>query len=161
MERLDAGGRAPEHHERPVLVSQVESEFTGMVARGGVLLLERGIVLFVQNHDIEIERRKYRAAGPKNHTRAPLQYRHEGFTPFGGRERRVQHLHRNMQEFLKTARRLRGEPDFGNQDKHAHVPQPGPRIPVREDGEKAHDNDGCVFCGISEQAPPQIRGSAL
>ena len=121
MVRLEARGRTPENHERPVLVSQVESEFTGMVARGGVLLLERGIVLFVQNHDIEIERRKYRAAGPKNHTRAPLQYRHEGFTPFGGRERRMQHLHRNMQEFLKTARRLRSEPDFGNQDKHAHV----------------------------------------
>ena len=118
VESFQRGCRRTQHHQGPVLVGQMESQFPRVVAGSRILLLKGTVVFFVQNHHIKIKGGKDSAAGPKNHTGRPFQHRDVGVPFFRSRQRRVQHLHRHFQKAFKPPRRLGRKPDFRHQDKH-------------------------------------------
>ena len=85
----------------------MECHFAGVVTRCRILLLEGSVVLFVKNHEVEIERGKNCAAGAENHLRVALQNRDVAFAFLGCRKRRVQYHDRDLQKIFEALESLR------------------------------------------------------
>ena len=92
-----------------------------MVTRSRVLLFKRRIMLFVQNNNIKIKRRKNCTACSKHNLSRTVEYGQVTSALLRSRECRMQHNYRNFQIVFKTRRRLRSKPNFRHENEYTLI----------------------------------------
>jgi hypothetical protein len=177
LQRLERGCGGTEHDRHAGALRAQHRQVARRITEAALVLLERSVVLFVDDDEPEIgDRREHRRARAEHDARFSGNALAPGREPLGIGERGVQHRHRRIEALAETRDQLRREPDFRHQHQRAltasqrvvrrmevHLGLAAAGDAIQQEGRKASGRaidgrDGCRLLGDERRArgPDQV-----